>query len=257
MTSLVGTRRGATVGSVVGSSAGGVAVYPQTSAHVAALTGVTPSALYLYRATSGAVPDVLGGTSLAAGGAPTYQAQVGDGIGVDYATAGAYHRADVNGLGVASWLYAAIFRAPMSAVPSLPTVIGRFDGGETVGAALYLQTNQSVTMLVRDGVSTLIVNSPPATLELGGLYLAQLQIDRAAAQARVRVSRLYGGAVYAAAGSIAGYGTLSTAGQNFGTGAISASLTYGCAVSWVMAATGAQVEGAGLPAAFARSLGAE
>lgn len=256
MSTRVGTRRGSTVGTLVGAAAGDVA-YPESSAHVAALTGVTPSALYLFRPTAGAVPDVLGGTSLAAGGAPVYQAQVGDLVGVDYATAGAYHRADVNDLGSASWLYAAIFRAPMSSAPSLPTVIGRFNAGETVGAAVYLQTNQSVTMLVRDGVSTLIVNSPPATLELGGLYLAQLQIDRAASQARVRVSRVYGGAVYAAAGSIAGYGTLSTAGQNFGTGAISASLTHGCAVSWAMAATGAQVEGAGLPAAFAQSLGAE
>lgn len=258
MSSLVGTRRGSRVGVVIGSAIPGVDTYPVSSAHVAALTGITPTTIYAFRTTSGAVTDELGGTSLSANGSPTYQAQVGDSIGVTYDSAAAGHRADVNGMGLASWLYAVIFRAPQTTAAALPGVIGRFDAAATVGAGLYLQTTGSTTMLVKDGVGALTVSGPAGTVIPGDLYLAQIQIDRAANLARARWSRIYGiRSAYADSGSIAGFLTLSTVGQTFGVGSYVAPVTYGIGASWAMTATGAQVEGANVLANFAAAIGAE
>lgn len=242
---------------MIGSNGIGVDVYPSTSANLAALTGITPTALYLFRSMSGTVADELGGAALAANGSPVYQAQVGDMVGVDYSTANAGHRADVNALGTASWLYAAIIRAPRSATPALPGAIGRFDAAATVGAATYSQVNASVSMLVKDGTSTLALSSAAGAIEFGAMYLVQLQIDRLNSTARMRWSRVQGGTAITSSGSIAGFLTLTGAGQTFGVGSLAAPFTYGAAVSWSMAATGAQCEGANVTSAFAVAMGAE
>ena len=116
------------IGSLVGSMSGGSAFAvqaPISSAQFVAMTGVTPTAIYLCNEASGSLVDVLGGTSLATVGSPAYAAPVGDRIGVRY-PASSGHGADVGALGLASGWYAAIFRISNPALGT-PAIVGRYN----------------------------------------------------------------------------------------------------------------------------------
>lgn len=228
---------------------------PLTSAHHLALTGVTPTALYLCNETSGALIDQLGGTSLAAGGAPVYAVPVDGRRGVRY-PAGASHTADVNGIGVGSGWYGCIFTIADSSI-TLPGIVSRANAAFTECVSVYGQAGGRAgwSVQVRDNAAGQIVPAGVVPISAGS-WLAQVQIDRAAATVRGRMSRVGGGLSEQVTGSIAGFGSVDGAGMSFGFGAFSA-FGGGAAVAWCATALGVQCEGATFLAAMAQRLGVE
>jgi hypothetical protein len=232
--------------------------YPVTAARTAALTGITPQALYPCQELSGSLIDVVGGLNLAAAGTPTYQHQVADRAGIYYDASVDGHTANVNDLGAASGLYCAVVRALPIAPVTTYGLFGR--GNAAVAECCLVYTTGGVNyvgVLIRDSGSNSLGLSD-AALDVKTpthAHLITLQIDRAAAVARLRVSRP-GAVASAISGSIAGFATLSGAAQVYGHGAVPA-MSGGNMVSWAMVAVGAQCEGADVPAAIARGLGWE
>lgn len=232
---------------------------PMSSGEAANVLGLTLAGLYLCDEASGTLANTLGGSALAVTGAPTFRrVDAAGGLGVHYSAVGQFHGADVHALGVASGWYAAVFEDASKAAV-LSGVMGRINAGATECAVLYLQTTGTTTALINDaaagtlGLNGVIAN-PKTT---GGAWLAQLQIDRTAAVARMRWSSIGGGIVEdVGPGSIAGFGSLDGAAQVFGFGALPG-VNYGCAVSWGAVATGVQCEGATFLATMARRLGVE
>lgn len=230
-------------------------ILPRTGPDALSLLGLSLDELYLFEAASGNVVGAVAGTTLVAAGTPTYRREAAGRAGVYYDGSGDRHTADVHPFGVASGWLGAVFE-PAGAGAVLSQIIGRLTAGAR-GVSLYLQTTGWPTMLVRDNVPTtvLIGDGSYDLRAAGGVWLAQGQIDRAANQARFRVSQL-GGEVRSYSGSIATIGTLTIAGQVFGHGSFGA-LAEGIANYWSGVATGAQCEGAGLLASVAARLGFE
>lgn len=254
MTSIVGSRIGSIVDSLVGASTSDAQFTPaNTSAQFAAMTGVTPSAIYLCNEASGSLVDVLGGTSLAAVAAPVYQQQVDDRLGVAYPKF-ASHGADVNALGVASGWYGAVFMLSDSTI-ALPGIVGRNNAAFTESVNLYMQTaGAGWSIQVRDDAAGQA--SITGTLNVSrGAWFGQIQIDRAASLARGMVSRIGGGPTESISVSIAGFGSLDGAAQVFGAGALGFIFGGGATVGYIAAATGVQCEGAAFMSDMARNLG--
>lgn len=228
---------------------------PWSSEQMTALTGITPGGMYLCRETSGALADVLGGTSLAAGGSPVYQQHAGDRLGVRYPAA-SQNSADVAALGTSSGWYAAIFTIS-DATLGLPGIVGRCNAAFNRCAAIYSQTaGAGWTIQVRDGVAG--PASITGTTNVGaGSWLAQLQIDRSASLARGRMSRVGGGVAEQIQVSIAGFGTLGGASLLYGFGGLAGIFTGGATVGWGAWATGVQCEGASFLATTAQRMGVE
>ena len=213
----------------------------------------TPSGLYLCRDAATQLSEASGGTALAALGSPVYQSVVGDRLGTYYPS-GAAHVADVYALGAASWWYVGVI--DMDQPASNMFFVGRANLFSVNGAWIYRQGTAGWSLLVRDsGGTQMFVQS---TLEASqGTWLAQLQVDRTAGVARARLSR-FGGPADQVSGSIAGFLTLDTVGQNYGAGNLAGGAAHhGAKAGLLAAATGAQVEGANFLASMARALGAE
>ena len=227
---------------------------PSTAEMGTRCLGLTLGGLYLCRETSGALVDVLGGTSLAAVGSPAYAASVGDRIGVRYPAASG-HGADVAALGTASGWYGAIFTIS-DAKLATPGITGRSNAAFTRCAEIYAQmAGANWTIQIRDGA---LSASPWGTTNVGaGTWLAQLQIDRAAAMARGRMTQIGTGRSEQIAASIAGFATLDGVGLVYGFGAPAGIFSGGASVGWGAWATGVQCEGASFLATTARRMGVE
>ena len=227
---------------------------PSTAEMGTRCLGLTLGGLYLCREASGSLVDVLGGTSLATLGSPAYAAPVGDRIGVRYPAASG-HGADVGALGLASGWYAAIFRISDPAL-ALPGIVGRYNAAFNRSAMIYSQIGgASWQIQIKDGVLTA---APSGTMNIGtGGWFAQLQIDRAAATARARMTHIGSGRSEEIAASIAGFATLDGVGLHYGFGAPAGIFTGGASVGWGAWATGVQCEGASFLATTARRMGVE
>lgn len=258
----VGTRTGPRTRAVVSKPDGyGPDAYFTTAAEFTAKTAITPAAMYLGLEASGSRADVLGGTALAANGAPSYQKPVGDALGIEYPTTsfGAGHRADVNAPGVALSFWVGGFARVGTPYGGLPGFFGRSNAGFTQCWAVYQQGSfLGTSVLIRDGLgSSLLLGSAFGYLVPDQTYFIQVQVDRAAAECRALWSPIGGGPRWSGSGSIAGFGTLSGAGQTFGMGSFCNAVSNGNAVGRVVYATGAQVEGASILDNMAAALGVE
>lgn len=227
---------------------------PSTSEMGTRQLGLALGGLYLCRETSGSLVDVIGGTALAQGGSPAYASPIGDRIGVRF-PASSQSVADVAALGVASGWYAAIFTISDATI-GLPGIVGRCNGAFDRCAAIYSQmAGAGWTIQVRDGVAG--PASVTGTTNVGaGVWLAQLQIDRAASLARGRMSRI-GGTAEQVQVSIAGFGTLDGASLVYGFGGLAFIFGGGATVGWGAWATGVQCEGATFLATTAQRMGVE
>lgn len=230
---------------------------------IVARTGITPAALHrMQEASSHSVSRVAATTdvTLSAVGTPTYAYWTGGlrGIYLDADTDA--FSANVFDPGVASILYAGII-SPIT-VDLDRYIFGRYEvGGKQLRLRLYL--DNTVYVHIGDGVTgeqvTLVSSTP---LVAGGIYLLILQLDRAANVIRVRISRLGVGPIGAVTtASVAIYGTL-TGGTTplFSLGSIIGGASLVGGGIWhggLISATGAQIEGAGVPAALAGALGFE
>lgn len=254
--SVVGTRLGSLVGTRPGAN--GNPNFPTAAAQIATLTGITPTSVWACTETSGPLVDGVGGLNLAAVGTPTYQYQVDDRRGIFYDAAADGHAADVLSLGLASGLYVWAGRV-MPALGSTGGIMGRVAVAARPSVVSYSTTgvNYPTTLIRDDTVGQLIMSDTAVDLMTPKwAHLLTLQIDRANAIARVRISRP-GKLVSEYSGSIAGFTTFAGA-ASFGFGADALGvLVGGNSVSWAMAAVGAQCEGAGVPTAIARGLGWE
>lgn len=245
------------IGSLVGSSVGSATTVqaPTSAAQSSAQLGITLTSLYLCRETSGALVDALGGSSLGVVGAPTFQYQVGDQLGVRYPP-GASHTADVNGIGIGSGWYGCIFRIADPSL-ALPGIVSRANVGFTEAVCLYAQLGGSAgwSVQVRDDAAGVAVADGVVKTDAGS-WLGQVQIDRANAVVRGRMSRIGGGPSEQISTSIAGFGSVDGAGMVFGFGAHTV-FTGGASVAWCATAIGAQCEGEAFMATMANRLGVE
>lgn len=237
----------------------GAYALPTTGAQATSLLGLTLSSLYLCQEASGNLADSVGAATLTVGNGPTFQRAMPAGrLGVYYDTITDKHVADVQAMGSSSLWFAAVVE--LVADPGAQAgIVGRLNvAGASDGADINVQTSTGFfNMLVRDaGAVSLSVTGTVNMRALGGLWLAQLQIDRAATTARARVSR-FGGGMDSISGSIAAHGALDGAlGMEFGFGCYGAR-SNGNAVGWGATAFGAQCEGASLLANNARAMGFE
>lgn len=235
--------------------------YPLTGAAFTALTGLTLTSLYPCQEASGNLADAVGANTLVAGGTPTFQRTLPDGRkGVHYDAALDKHAADVWTLGSSSLWLAAVFEM-VADVGTAAGIIGRLNlAGASDGCDINIATSTGFpNLLVRDsGVVSLNVSGSTNMRALGGVWLGQLQIDRAGTTARARFSRLGGGAApQALSGSIASHGALDgVMSMESGLGSYGAR-SGGNAVSWAGVAFGAQCEGASLLATLAAAMGFE
>lgn len=235
--------------------------YPLTGAAFTALTGLTLTSLYLCQEASGDLADSVGANTLTASGTPTYQRMLPDGrLGVYADAAADGHFADVWTLGSDSCWMGAVFEM-VADLGSGAGIVGKLNaGGASDGADININSaTGTLNLLVRDtGVNSRNVSGTTDLRALGGLWLGQIQIDRAAGTARARASRWQGGASpEAISGSIAGYAALDGAvAMEAGFGSYGARFG-GNAVSWGAFATGVQCEGASLLATIASSMGFE
>lgn len=227
-------------------------VFALTGAQATSMFGLTLDALYLMQESSGNVADSVGSNTLTVNATPAFQYSMPYRNGINYDSGGDRHGADVLALGTGSGWYAATFVSTNNTVTR--GIVGRSNSGLTETAVLYAQpTTGYATGIVRDdGVNSLVL-STTTNVHDGQLWLAQLQVDRAANQARARFSA-FGGAASTASGSISGFSTLDGASQLFGFGSVPG-YSFGIAVSWGAAATGVQCEGASLLADIAASMG--
>ncbi len=247
---------------MLADSGGRAPTYPATGAAATTLLGLTLTSLYLCQEASGNLADSVGANTLVAANTPTFQRALPDGrLGVYYDAAGDKHVADVWTLGSTSAVMMAVFEAVADLGGASAGIIGRFNaGGASDGVDVSLDTTTGVPrLLLRDtGSNTLNVAGATNVRSLGGLWLAQLQVDRAGTTGRARFSRWTGGvAPIALSGSIAGFAALDgVLSMESGLGSYGARVG-GNAVSWAAVATGAQCEGAGLLAANAVAMGFE
>lgn len=236
--------------------------YPLTGAAFTALTGLTLTSLYLCQEASGDLADTIGANTLTAVNTPTYQRRMPDGrLGVYYDAALDGHYADAWTLGSNSVWMAAVVEIVSDPGGAGSGIVGKLNAaGASDGCDVNINTGTgTMNMLVRDtGAVSLNVTGTTNLRALGGLWLAQLQIDRAATTARSRMSRWSGGASpETLSGSIASHGALDgVLAMEAGFGQYGARVG-GCAVSWGAFASGAQCEGASLLATIAGLMGFE
>lgn len=233
--------------------------WPRNADHarlVQSVLGLTLDDMYGCQEASGNVVGLIAGNALSANGTPTYRRVAGSRNGIYYDAVGDGHQANVHALGSASGIYMAVME-PVAMNASGSGIIGRMNGTFAECAFLYA-TNAVVGFLIRDDAAgSLTVTSNAALTTLGGVWLCQMQIDRAAATARYRFSPRGGtGAVISNSGSIAGFGSLDGANQQFVLGG-GAFQSEGAAIQWAAVATGTQCEGASLLANNAARLGFE
>jgi hypothetical protein len=231
-------------------------VYPDSAGSFTAITGLTAQSLYLFREASGNLLDVVGSNHLPVGGAPAFNTVIGGRRGIKYDTNGDSHRADVHDFAAASgWFAAVVYIDP--AIATAQVLIGRTNSPFTAGVAVYVAVPAAgqCAVLVRDNAAgeLLVV---PATDMRGKVFLVQCQVDRAAATVRYRAS-VRGGSPTSTTGAIAGFATLTEAGQLFGFGTLPSFVASNVSVSWAAVATGVQCEGASLLANIARRMGFE
>lgn len=231
--------------------------YPSSGAEFTALTGLTASSLYLFDEASGDLIDRVGAVNLpVALGTPLYNQSEGGRRTIKYESSEG-HGADVHAFGTTSAWFAAVASVPAGS--GTIGIVGRSNAGLTEGAWIYLQIPASGTIgaIVRDdGAGSAVFQATGLDTRGKGLMLIQGQIDRAAAQARIRVSSVVG--VGSGSGSIAGFSTLDGASQRYQHGYL---LGIGSATNshhaWGAVATGVQCEGASLLQNVARALGWE
>jgi hypothetical protein len=210
--------------------------------------------MYGCQEASGNVVGLIAGTELGPTGTPVFQRQTSGRFGIYYDTDGDMHSAvDMHQFGVASGLYMCVLD-PVALI-SASGIIGCSNGGGTESCLLF-SIGTDVGFQIRDDGAGDLQRTVAADLTtLGGVWLAQLQVDRTAEVARVRWSPRGGtGSVLTDEGSIAGFSTLNGAAQSFwlGSGPL---LSRGAAIQWAAVATGAQCEGATLLERNAKALG--
>jgi hypothetical protein len=200
------------------------------------------TSLYLADEASGNLLDRIGAHDLVAAGTPVYRDVVGGKLGTTYNSSSDGHSADVHDFAEASGLFVLV--AHFTTTPDT-FVCGRVNPLGTAGAFLNVATPASGTLRasIRDsGAGALTL--APATDVRGKTMIAIVQVDRAAATARLFL-KARGEASITATGSIAGFSTLSEASQSFAlcnpTGVTSQ--TGGFTALMVAVATGEQTEG--------------
>lgn len=229
--------------------------YPATSQEFTARTGITPSAIYLCDEASGNLVDAVGASDLASTGTPIYRYSSSGRSGLWYDTPGDKHTADVNALGTTSGIYGCV--GQITTTGSTIGLMGRVNAALADGVAMYLAAPAAgqLAALIRDSGANSLTISPAQNVFSLGLFLAQIQIDRAASTARMRIS--WGTGSASASGSIAGFATLDGAAMEFGFGALPGLTATTGSVHYGFVATGSATEGAGVLQSIAESLGWE
>ena len=236
-------------------------LYPKTAAEFLSATKLTPSALYLYDQMLSDVYDASGnGNTLTVANTPTFQQSLEGKVGIWYDGATDKHDAAVNDPAAGSFIWgceAALINDPGAA--GLNGFLGRLEGGGADGFAFYFAAG--VNALIRDAAGNAINqifggSNAAMTSNPRVPYLIQGQVDRTAGRYRGRMSR--GGTSFATFDVALGVvGTLSKAGQRFGSGALLGGLNGGGWVPYSYYVTGAQTEGANVLRDTAVGLGWE
>lgn len=232
-------------------------VYPQTGALFTGQTGLVASSLYLFNEAAGSVLDKVGVADLAVVNAPVFDYRSRGQQGIAYDTLNDAHRANVNSMALASGIYAAVFSS-FSAVDVTKHIWGYGDSADTSRLRIQYQGGDTtIGAQIQSGASNLVLSviPPPEGDDIPRIVL--LQIDRAAAVARLRLAGS-GEVPLVAAGSIVGFGTFTGTGVTaFGAGQVIAGTGLGCAVFYGMFLSGVQCEGATVLQDLSRHLGWE
>lgn len=219
--------------------------YYTTSAEFTAGTGKTATALYNYQEASGNVLDKIGSAHLTLTGTPQFQFAMADGrLGVYYNALARKHSADVNAPGTSSFVYGGVFQIVTDPGSSSTHIMGRINAtiAECVEAFLPTATDSPQVIIRDNGPNTLTLTLSTLNVRANGPWFLTIQVDKAANLIRTRCSNLLG-TVEEKSGSIAGFGSVDGASQEYGSGVLPAR-TYGCAKSYDFYMTGAQCEGA-------------
>lgn len=229
-------------------------IYPATGAAFAAATGITLDSLYLFDEASGALDDKIGTTDLAADGTPTYGVTLAGRRGIHYDSAADSHHSAVHDPGTTSMVAFCVCANPGGTTGG---VMGGYDTSDALDGWIVYRTANKFEFHVRSSAAggNKSVVASGTTIEVDKLYLVSIQIDRNASTARGRVTPM-GGASEAVSVSIAGLGTLSSAGHQFGFGALNF-LNPGVRVFYGGIRINADIEGANTLANLHRGLGWE
>lgn len=232
--------------------------YPSNGAEFTALTGLTASSLYLFDEASGTLDDKIGSADLTAVGTPTYGVTREGRRGVHYDDVLDANRADVNAVGTSSFVAFGVFGIQPSPPPQdYAGLMGRTNITGAEEWAVWRRTNNDVTARIRDSGTNERTLTVAGTTFADNLHFVALQVDRAAATARLRVVRS-GGTALTASGSVAGFATLDGASQAYGFGPGVGSTPFrGAFVGWGGIAMGVQCEGASILQNLSRALGWE
>lgn len=234
-------------------------VYPADAASFLLTTGIAPQAIYLFNEASGALDDKVGTADLVAGGSPTFNYDMaGDRNGVHYDGSGDKHSADVHALGTGSGIYGVVFDMATNPGSSTSNIVGRINATLADGVALRIVNTGNVpSVLCRDGGSTASVGvNFTMDIRTGGPMLATIQVDRSANVVRARITKANGTFEQVTTASIASFGTLDGASQEFGFGGIFGHV-YGAACAYGFVITGASAAGANVLAGLHDTLGWE
>jgi hypothetical protein len=259
VTTVVRSRPGSRVGSRFGPSP----TLPETQAQAQAMLGLTLSNLWLMREASGNIVDVVGGVTLTAGGAPSYNVPLGDCLGIRYAS-GAADRHTTSGaapdFAAASGLRITVFTPDMASTAFFSGIAGRLNAAAADGAYSTLRGNDAAgraQLVLADGASgSQRIITTTGNVRVRQLVCAVEQVDRAANLGRYRVS-IAGRLISEDTGDITGYGTFTGAAQEAGLGGFwsPTSILGGNNIAWHAFAAGAQCEGAAVPSRIAQAMG--
>jgi len=236
--------------------------YPSSGAEFTALTGLTASSLYLFDEASGTLDDKVGAADLAVNLSPTFGSTQQGRRGIYYDGSGDWHGANGVNIPTAASFICTTVTTMVADVDGFQGVHSCWTAGADPGWGSYLITTpgRRPAMLIRDAAagSTGVIqgaNVDWPTL-YPGLWLWSLQVDRANAVARTRISS--GGRLLESefTASLAGVGDLFGGTQLFAYGAGNA-LVQGMWCGWSTYLTGAQCEGASVLANLHRALGWE
>lgn len=237
-----------------------VPVYPRNSGEFTAQTGLVPTSLYLFDEASGSLLDKAGAVDLAVANTPTFGSSQNGRRGIAYDGAVERHGADGVNLPTGDSLIAGVVCKQLAAGGSLVGAFTCLTATADPGWGIYMSTaaNDRPTFLVRDAAAASATNLGadvdwPTTYP--GLWLWTLQLDRANAAVRTRISS-NGKLIEEFSGSLAGFGDIFGGTQKFAFGAGNA-MAYGMWCGYGFYLTGAQCEGAAVLSTLHKSLGWE
>lgn len=234
---------------------------PTSGGEFTSLTGLSAASLYLFDEASGTLDDKIGAADLAVTATPQFGYQSGGRAGIYYDDTTAAHAADSVNVPTAASIVAVAECRLVSTPSSLAGVLSCWTATADPGWAFYLSTsaNDRPTVVVRDSGAnsrSLLGADVDWPTTYPGNWLWSIQIDRAAATVRSRVSYAGGLAGAELSGSLAGFGDIFGGTQRFTTGA-GHLLGGGMWLGWAAYLTGVQCEGAAVLANLHRALGWE